>query len=293
MPGRSAPRSATRQWPVERNGLAPLSRQKPLAIPPSGHQTTSRLWAWAAAGQSWPAEHKDSMGKWQEHPKLLAAISYRNLAQTNAEGDENARSSIRQIGWHARGTHSQTIAELRWQRCGSRHCPRCRSDSHLHQHPSRRWSEASRRSAAREAMNEEQFLEAEARRRGLSSVTELRMRMACDDDLMGALRADAQRSSPMSGSSSLLPPQGERAPLRGDGWQNPLPLEQPPGLSICDRLVDVQDFLDRRDLAARLGPPQPPKPVSPKPGEEEELEDEPPEPDEISELELPDDDDTS
>jgi hypothetical protein len=40
---------------------------------------------------------------------------------------------------------------------------------------------------------------------------------------------------------------------RGTGWQNPTPLSNPPGVAICDQMMDVQDALDKRELEKRLG----------------------------------------
>jgi hypothetical protein len=39
---------------------------------------------------------------------------------------------------------------------------------------------------------------------------------------------------------------------KGSGWQAPSPLESPPGVAICDQMMDVQDALDKRDLEKRL-----------------------------------------
>jgi len=140
-------------------------------------------------------------------------------------------------------------------------------------------------------MNEEQFLDAEARRRGIS-ITQLKMQMAVGDDLVADLRADARRSNPVTSASSPIPPRPEdRAPPRGTGWAEPTNVRLPPGIEIIDRMIDAQDIVDRRALEARLRPPpndlphqQPPEPVLPEPvlpEPVEDLMDEPPEPDEI------------
>jgi hypothetical protein len=55
------------------------------------------------------------------------------------------------------------------------------------------------------------------------------------------------RSEP-SGLSS--PPSSPKE--KGSGWQNPTPLSNPPGVAICDQMMDVQDALDKRDLEKRL-----------------------------------------
>ena len=39
---------------------------------------------------------------------------------------------------------------------------------------------------------------------------------------------------------------------RGSGWVEPQGLGPPPGVELCDRLVDAQDQHDRAELAERL-----------------------------------------
>lgn len=52
----------------------------------------------------------------------------------------------------------------------------------------------------------------------------------------------------------MFPASGEGKPIvRGSGWQEPKPLEGPPGVAICDQMVDVQDAVDRRELERKLG----------------------------------------
>jgi hypothetical protein len=36
------------------------------------------------------------------------------------------------------------------------------------------------------------------------------------------------------------------------GWQKPIEMGNPPGVDICDRMLDVQDALDKRNLERRL-----------------------------------------
>jgi hypothetical protein len=40
--------------------------------------------------------------------------------------------------------------------------------------------------------------------------------------------------------------------VRGTGWAE-RKLESPPGVAICDQMMDVQDALDKRELRERLG----------------------------------------
>jgi len=37
------------------------------------------------------------------------------------------------------------------------------------------------------------------------------------------------------------------------GWQNPIPISPPPGVTQCDKLMDEQDRRDRIELARKLG----------------------------------------
>jgi hypothetical protein len=40
----------------------------------------------------------------------------------------------------------------------------------------------------------------------------------------------------------------------GTGWQHEVPLSNPPGTAICDRLMDAQDAKDRAALVAQAAP---------------------------------------
>lgn len=46
---------------------------------------------------------------------------------------------------------------------------------------------------------------------------------------------------------------GAKPVERGSGWLEPAKLESPPGLRYVDQQIDVQDAIDKRDLARRLG----------------------------------------
>ncbi len=70
-------------------------------------------------------------------------------------------------------------------------------------------------------LEEEQMLEAEARRRGIS------------------VRA--------------AKPEAAEPVRRGSGWAPERPLDPPPGVAIMDQMMDAQDAVDRRALAKRLG----------------------------------------
>jgi hypothetical protein len=56
-----------------------------------------------------------------------------------------------------------------------------------------------------------------------------------------------------SAPSGLLAPERQEPPVKGSGWQKPVPLDVPPGTKYVDQLCDVQDAIDRRELKRRLG----------------------------------------
>jgi hypothetical protein len=93
-------------------------------------------------------------------------------------------------------------------------------------------------------------LEAEARRRGLEPWQLAAMR-AVPVDLVRDLVADSRRG-PSQPSSMVTKPEAPAAP-KGNGWAEPTPLGPPPGVALIDRMVDVQDGIDRaareRELA--------------------------------------------
>lgn len=94
-------------------------------------------------------------------------------------------------------------------------------------------------------MLEEQLLEAEARRRGLS-VTQLRMLKAVPDDLIRQIVADNRRG--VAERSSPVAPAKEAPVQRGSGWAEPTPLSPPPGVALIDRIAEA---FDRRERAER------------------------------------------
>jgi hypothetical protein len=74
-----------------------------------------------------------------------------------------------------------------------------------------------------------------------------------DDKLAREIVSDLR--SGVGEPGGFLGPEKPRAKERGSGWQAPSPLESPPGVAICDQMMDVQDALDKRDLEKRLGGP--------------------------------------
>jgi hypothetical protein len=97
---------------------------------------------------------------------------------------------------------------------------------------------------------EDQAMEELAKLKGIS-VTQLRMQMAAPTDVIQAIVRD-NRS--WSHSTSLIPPKpGPKAePSKGTGWATPQPLGPPEGIALCDRMMDVQDALDRRERERKL-----------------------------------------
>ena len=77
---------------------------------------------------------------------------------------------------------------------------------------------------------------------------------AIPDSLARDLHADLARGNPVTQSQSLLSQDrvGGRVEIRGSGWAAPNPITPPPGVEICDRIMDAADAQDRADLARRL-----------------------------------------
>jgi|SRR6188472_4320189 hypothetical protein len=88
--------------------------------------------------------------------------------------------------------------------------------------------------------------EAEARRLGIP-VWQLAALRAVDDNLVRDLVADFRHGP--SAPSSLTEAKPEPSPAR---VAVETPLAPPSGVAVCDRLVDVQDALDRRELERKL-----------------------------------------
>ena len=67
-------------------------------------------------------------------------------------------------------------------------------------------------------------------------------------DFRGIAQEQGRVSQP-----GMLPQKGSGEVVRGNGWREPRPLEGPPGVAICDQMMDVQDAMDRKELKKRLG----------------------------------------
>jgi hypothetical protein len=79
---------------------------------------------------------------------------------------------------------------------------------------------------------------------------------AVPDRLMADLRSDALKPNPVTQSVAQLTPdrgsQDRGVQIGGSGWIEPKPLSVPPGVPIMDRLMDMQDAIDKADLQRRL-----------------------------------------
>ena len=93
-------------------------------------------------------------------------------------------------------------------------------------------------------MSEDAFLQAEAKRRGLT-VTELLMLNATPDAVVRDIVDDARRG--LSQSQSMIASRPEAEPTRRSNKGEPKPLQQPPGIALVDRLCKVQDARDRAE----------------------------------------------
>jgi len=72
---------------------------------------------------------------------------------------------------------------------------------------------------------------------------------ALPSSFMSDLRSDAMKPNPVTQGPNPQPqPQAQR---RG-GWVQPRPIEPPPGIGLCDRLMDAQDEIDKAELALKL-----------------------------------------
>ena len=83
---------------------------------------------------------------------------------------------------------------------------------------------------------------AEAKRLGISEAT-LEASRAVPTDLVRDLVSDFRRG--VSQPSSIASPPTVQHKKPGTGWSEPLPLSNPPGVDLADRLMDQQDRIDR------------------------------------------------
>jgi len=94
-------------------------------------------------------------------------------------------------------------------------------------------------------MDEQTFLEIEAKRRGIS-VVQLKMLLAVSDRTMADIVADSRRG--ISQSASMLPTQASAQTQHRTGYA--APLSTPAGINHVDRLCQAQDLQDRRERLA-------------------------------------------
>ena len=83
----------------------------------------------------------------------------------------------------------------------------------------------------------------EAKRRGIPE-WQIEASKAVPDDLVRDLVRDF-RNPPPGPSSIASPSKPKVEPEKGTGWSEPLPLSNPPGVDLADRLMDQQDQIDR------------------------------------------------
>jgi hypothetical protein len=84
-------------------------------------------------------------------------------------------------------------------------------------------------------------LAAEARKRGISEAT-LEAAKAVPDDVVRSLVSDFRRGPSQPSSIAGAPTVQAK---QGSGWSEPLPLSNPPGVDLADKLMDQQDRIDR------------------------------------------------
>jgi hypothetical protein len=76
---------------------------------------------------------------------------------------------------------------------------------------------------------------------------------AISPELARDLRDDAlNRPNPVTGATPAQLTRSGVQIQRGDGWAKERKIEPPPGVPIMDRLMDMQDKIDKADLQRRL-----------------------------------------
>jgi hypothetical protein len=102
--------------------------------------------------------------------------------------------------------------------------------------------------SATEDARRQQALANEARRRGIPE-WQLEMANAVGTDLLRDLVADSKRNS--QPSSMIAKPKIDEAP-RGSWGTGSVPLAQPPGVDLIDRMVATQDKLNAAQKVQEL-----------------------------------------
>jgi hypothetical protein len=90
-------------------------------------------------------------------------------------------------------------------------------------------------------------LEAEARRLGVEP-WQLEMARAVPDNVMRSIVADFRRGVPERSSIAA-----DSGPSRQNAVAVERPLGPPPGVNLCDQLMDMQDRLDRAERERLFG----------------------------------------
>jgi hypothetical protein len=99
-----------------------------------------------------------------------------------------------------------------------------------------------------EAKRQQALAEA-ARKRNLPE-WQHEMAQAVDDATIRSLVNDFRRGVP--GPSSLAGGPTIQSRRQGSGWSEPVPLTNPPGVALADKLMDQQDRIDRVKRAREL-----------------------------------------
>jgi hypothetical protein len=77
--------------------------------------------------------------------------------------------------------------------------------------------------------------------------TQAAMMEAVPDQFMRSIVADQRRGVSAPASMASTPGARPEPPRPGTGWSAPAPLAPPPGVALCDRLMDAADAHDRAD----------------------------------------------
>jgi len=94
-------------------------------------------------------------------------------------------------------------------------------------------------------MNAEELFEMFAKALG-TSVTQLKMRLAVPDKLIQDIVKDHRRDVHSPSSPAAKPNERPAEVVRGNGWQESLPLGPPPGIDLVDRIAEGFAARERR-----------------------------------------------
>ena len=72
---------------------------------------------------------------------------------------------------------------------------------------------------------------------------------AVPESVMRGIVADSFKPNPITGGGA---PSQSQPVQRSSGWRDEVPISSPPGIAICDRMMDEQDRIDKAELAMKL-----------------------------------------